>query len=204
MNIIYAATGLALLWLFQQVSRLHTWTAGTTANACRQWACVATFICCAAVLGRITWLRIPVLWQSAAQYLAAVMLLSPMIAVLGARRPGARAWPWFVVLTMIVVLQWPSVSELLAGSANSAVQVPTPTFAGFVLVLIMGFGNYFGTINTLPAVFGGTAVLLIGLPVSELMPFETSWCLPTGCALLVFSITLLPGRYFETPDACLH
>lgn len=200
MNIAYVLCGLALLWLFQQIRHLHKWTVGTTANACRQWACVATTICWVAVLGRITWFGIPVQWQSAAQYLAAVMLLSPVIAVLGARRPGARAWPWFVVLTMILVLQWPSFSELLAGSVNSAVQIPAPTFAGFVLVLIMGFGNYFGTINTLAAVFGGTAVLLIGLPVSEMMPFENAWSLPTGCALLVFSVTLLPGRYFEPPE----
>ncbi|MEZ6148255.1 MAG: hypothetical protein R3B91_23050 [Planctomycetaceae bacterium] len=40
-------------------------------------------------------------------YSVALLSLCPPIAVLGARRPGAAAWTWFVILPMLAVLGWP-------------------------------------------------------------------------------------------------
>jgi len=194
-NAINMAAAVGLLWLMLRIHVLRNWTAGTTADVCRRWALVATASCLVAAIVRFV--DVPLQRQSAGQYLAAVLLLSPVIGILGARQPGFRAWPWFVVLPMIVVLQWPSLSEILAGPADSALEIPTPTFGGFVLVLVMGFGNYFGTINTLAAMCSGLGVLLIALPVTEFVAMTNAWCFPVGSLLLAFSVTLLPGRYWE-------
>ena len=35
---------------------------------------------------------------SGMQYLAAILMLTPAVCMLGARRPGVSAWQWFVVL----------------------------------------------------------------------------------------------------------
>lgn len=94
------------------------------------------------------------------------MLLAPLISVLGSRRPGNRAWPWFVVLPMIVVLQWPGVSQLLSSSGRDPVQIGGPAAAGVIAVLLMGYGNYFGTRNTLAAGLISAAVILLMLPVT--------------------------------------
>ncbi|MEZ6130878.1 MAG: hypothetical protein R3C59_19585 [Planctomycetaceae bacterium] len=198
---IDVTAAISLLWLTGKIRRLHSWTAFSTADTCRRWALVAAIVCMAAVIGRLGERVLPLPWRSALQYLAAVMLLSPVIGILGARRPGFSAWPWFVVLPMIVVLQWPVISELLVGRADAVVLVPTPTIVGFVLVLVMGFGNYFGTLNTLAATVSGLAVLLIALPVTEFSDVVPSWAFPFGCLLLSFSVTLLPGRYWEIPVA---
>lgn len=100
-------------------------------------------------------------------YAAAVLLLTPLIAILGARKPGHRAWPWFVVVPLWLVLQWPSLSQLAAGGMATPLEVPTPTMVGFMLVLVMGAGNYFGTRHTSTALLGGGGVLLAVLPYAE-------------------------------------
>lgn len=74
-----------------------------------------------------------------------VLLVAPFVGVLGARRPGVHAWGWFVLLPMIVVLQWPAVSSVLMGSVHEAFELPTMAMLGCGLVIVMSLGNYFGT-----------------------------------------------------------
>ncbi len=104
-------------------------------------------------------------------YASAVLLLAPFIAVLGARRPGAAAWNWFVVLPMIVVLLWPAVSSIATGSIHDAFELPTPMALGVVLVMVMGLGNYFGTRFTLPVLVtaAGPAFILRSLTQSDVV-----------------------------------
>ncbi|GAB5443243.1 MAG: hypothetical protein Fues2KO_35920 [Fuerstiella sp.] len=104
---------------------------------------------------------------SYAGYASAVLLLAPLIAVLGARKPGAAAWPWFVILPLCLVLQWPSVSQLAAGGWHTRLEVPAPTAIGFLLVVVMGVGNYFGTRFTLQCLVGGIGLVLLLVPYTD-------------------------------------
>ena len=192
-----ALAGVSLLLLLRKTTALRLFTASTTADAPRRWAVAASVICLLTLFCRFEWFSIPIQIQSALQYVAAVMLLTPFIGILGARRPGANAWPWFVVLPLIVVLQWPSVSQLMAENADTAIEVPTPTLIGFAFVLMMGTGNYFGTVNTGAALCCAVAASLLILPLTEWMNFENWWCFPGGCLLLTLASLLLPGRYFQ-------
>ena len=92
-------------------------------------------------------------------YLIAILMLSPLVCILGARMPGGRAWSGFVVLPMVVVLSWPVLSQSWNMRGTEAIQTGTPAALGFVLVLLMGYGNYFGTANTLSATLYASAIL---------------------------------------------
>jgi len=81
-------------------------------------------------------------------FCAAAMLLAPGVSVLGARRPGVRAWPWFVTLPMLAVLLWPAVNEAMQTSESQPLQLGGPAMPGILIVLVMTGGNYFGTRNT--------------------------------------------------------
>ncbi len=189
---------LCLLILLRQVLSLRHLTAHTTAELPHRFAVVAVLLCLVCVCTRWPGLGVTTQVRSGLQYFAAVMMLTPFVGILGARRPGMKAWPWFVVVPLVVVLQWPSLSQILSEKATTAISIPTPTMLGFLLVLLMGVGNYFGTINTGAGIFSGIAILLFVLPVSEWTSFSNSWCVPVACALLAFAGTLLPGRYSDS------
>lgn len=128
------------------------------------------------------------------EWLAGVMLMTPPVAILGARRPGARAWPWFVVLPLIIVLLWPAISELISNQGREQLTAGTPALLGFVIAGLMGFGNFFGTRNTLSSLFyfiGATSLLL---PVAGYR--DTDWLSPllSAPALLVSGV-LADRRY---------
>ena len=63
---------------------------------------------------------------SAAAYFATTMLLTPLVTTLGARRPGIAPWHWFVVLPMVVVLQWPAASQLFGSHWRVPVELNAP------------------------------------------------------------------------------
>ncbi|MEZ6121840.1 MAG: hypothetical protein R3C49_01540 [Planctomycetaceae bacterium] len=186
-----------LLFLLNRIRSLRRLTAGTSAEAARRWALAACGVCLLTAVTRVLPTSLSARTDSALQYLSAVMLLTPWIAVLGARRPGNRAWPWFVIVPMIVVLQWPSLTQLAGSKADFPVEVPTPTFAGFVLVLIMGSGNFFGTINTGAAMLTAVATLLIALPETEWAEFSRQGMFFAGCLLMTLSAVLLPGSWSQ-------
>jgi hypothetical protein len=188
---------ICLAILLRQIFGIKHLTRSTTAESARRWAFAAVLACLVCITCQWPLLGIPEQYRSALQYLAAVMLLTPFIAILGARRPGAGAWPWFVVLPLVAVLQWPLVSQMLAENAENAIEIPTPTLIGFLFVLVMGSGNYFGTINTGAALVCAVGTTLIVLPLSDWMSHDNSWSLPVGCALLTLAGSLLPGRYMQ-------
>lgn len=109
-------------------------------------------------------------WVDLGWYLAAVILLCPGIAVLGARRPGARAWAFFVLLPLVLVLMWPAAASFQAARPTEPIEIEVPAVAGLALVLIMSAGNYFGTRYTLPTFYYAAAIVLLVAPMSAAVP----------------------------------
>lgn len=120
-------------------------------------------------------------------YAGVVCLIAPAIAVLGARRPGIGAWSGFVVLPLLVVLQWPSVSQAFTGSLHDAFELPIPVMLGCLLVTVMGLGNYFGTRFTLPTFLVGVALCLV---LMSLVQPDSSRKLDVNRAVSIASVIL--------------
>lgn len=109
-------------------------------------------------------------WVDLGWYFAAVVLLCPGIAVLGARRPGASAWAFFVLLPLVLVLMWPAVASFQVARPADPIEIEVPALVGFGLVLIMSGGNYFGTRYTLSTFFYAAAIVLLVAPMSAAVP----------------------------------
>ena len=172
---------------------LRNYVTGLTAQTAWRWAIAAI----AATLIAVGLRLIPVLPTgiiSAIHSIAATLLLTPLVDILGARNPGHRAWPWFVVTPMIVVLQWPTISHLFSERLETALITPLPATIGFLLVLIMGSGNYFGTANTSASLFGVTGIGLFALPVTEWHAWPgDAICLAASVCLAITAL-LIEGR----------
>lgn len=160
---------------------------GTTLVTAACWAGLGLLAACgAALLERNMGHNRPAL-SDFAWYASAVVLLCPGIAVLGARRPGAAAWSWFVLLPLVLVLLWPAVASTSLQNSSSPLELETPAIVAFGVVLVMAGGNYFGTRYTGPVLLYVLAVgLLAGCrsPVtSEFLP-PSAWCHLISSALL--------------------
>ena len=174
-----------------QLRRMRTITMGTTTEVPRRWALGAVAMCaCAAFLLSSDWRLV----ASVTQALAAIMLLTPFIAVLGARRPGADVWSWFILLPLVVVLLWPVLAELPRADADQKLLLPLPTVLGFLFVLLMGAGNYFGTQNTAAALVAAVGVLLVLSGTTEFA--ANDWTYVAGCICMALSTRLIPTRLF--------
>ncbi|NQV22828.1 MAG: hypothetical protein HQ518_00550, partial [Rhodopirellula sp.] len=79
-------------------------------------------------------------WVDLGWYFSAVVLLCPGIAVLGARRPGASTWAFFVLLPLVLVLMWPALASFQLARPEHPIEVEIPALVGFALVLIMSAG----------------------------------------------------------------
>jgi hypothetical protein len=99
---------------------------------------------------------------------SAVLLVCPFVAVLGARRPGSRAWDVFIVAPLAVVLDLPAVTAWNRDFQPAPLHLEVPMLAGFALVTLMGTGNYFGTRLAVPALLAAVAGLLVPLSMSSL------------------------------------
>lgn len=85
-------------------------------------------------------------WQDQFWYWAAVLTCCPLISVLGAKRPTSTVWPWFIILPLIAVLGWPALTIFMVPSPDLVpLEIQSPVLIGFVLVLVMGTGNYMGS-----------------------------------------------------------
>jgi len=93
-------------------------------------------------------------------YAAAVLSLCPLIAILGARRPGSAWWSWFIVVPLVCVMGWPAAEAWQIGWPPEPLVLDAPVVIGYAFVLVMGLGNYFGTCFTLPAIVLAAAALL--------------------------------------------
>lgn len=136
-------------------------------------------------------------------YSTAVLLLCPGIAVLGARRPGAGAWSFFVLFPLVAVLLWPALASSQFLKADTPLELEAPALIGFGLVLVMGTGNYFGTRFTLPAMLYAAALLLLVAPMSasvpDLLPSRET-ARPWAAVALALSTGLAALRAGEKPE----
>jgi hypothetical protein len=108
--------------------------------------------------------------QDALWYATALVALCPAIVVLGARRPGASVWNAFVIFPLLGVLGWPLLTLWAGGGEIRALRLETPQLIGFVLVLLMGAGNYIGTrFGLAAAAYVFSLCLLVGT-VSAVAP----------------------------------
>lgn len=187
-------TLLILGFVLRTVIGLRQVLNGTTARSAAGWGIAA---CCAAITS-VSMRFVPAFPEgvvSAAHSLAAALMLTPLIDILGARRPGHRVWPWFVVIPMVVVLAWPAASHLFSEHLETPVTIPVPACIGFVLILVMGTGNFFGTANTTACLFGAASVVLFWLPVTELSAWPGhSLCLSSSICLALAAL-LIEGRH---------
>ncbi len=103
-------------------------------------------------------------------YAIAVLMLCPPVAVLGARRPIVRVWTWFVLLPLLLVLGLPLAVGWGSGPPYPRLELELPATLGYVLVLVMGAGNYFGTRFTLASSLFAMSLLLLVVPVSAVVP----------------------------------
>ena len=109
-------------------------------------------------------------WVDLGWYFAAVVLLCPGIAVLGARRPGASAWAFFVLLPLVLVLMWPAAASFQVARPADSIEIEVPALVGLGLVLIMSGGNYFGTRYTMSTFYYAVAIVLLVVPMSVASP----------------------------------
>jgi len=166
---------------------------GLTAASALTWAHVAVSVMILAITLQFADL-VPVGYTSSLHFLAATLMLAPLIDILGARNPGHRAWPWFVVLPMIAVLQWPMMSHLMSEQVTTQFELPGPALIGFALVLIMGAGNYFGTANTAACLIGATGVILFVLPVTSWLTWPGEGIILASSVCFALSALLAEGR----------
>lgn len=141
----------------------------TTLIPAGRWAVAATLVWAVAfTLSLAT--DLPPAQQDALWYSAALLGLCPAIAVLGARRPGAAVWTAFVIIPLLAVLGWPLLTLWAGAGQIRSLRLETPQLIGFVLVLLMGAGNYMGTRFSLPAVAYVVALCLLVGTVSAVAP----------------------------------
>jgi len=152
----------AIVWLSV---KLRAGVCGTTLTTSASWGiAVASCWFLAATLSATISQANPS-WQDQLWYWTAVLSLVPPIAVLGAKRPGSEAWNFFVLLPLVCVLGWPALT-VWSSSGPGALRVESPVLIGFVLVLVMGCGNYVATRLALPALLYALAVVLVLAPCS--------------------------------------
>ncbi len=85
-------------------------------------------------------------------YLTAVSALCPFVAVLGARRGRLLEWSGFIVLPLIIVLEWPALAQVVRCWNGQRLDLEMPTQLGYAVVLVMGTGNFLGTRFTWPVI----------------------------------------------------
>lgn len=130
----------------------------------------------------------PLPWREFLWYVTDVLMLVPPVAVLGARRPGAHAWTWFVLLPLVIVLLWPAVNAWTDDGPPRDLQLEGPHILGFAVVLTMGAGNYFGTRRTLSAILYAMAAALLASPFVDWSPLRPTSARAAATTLLVIAL----------------
>lgn len=153
-------------FLLRALKRLR----GTTLTTAAWWGLTGTMI---AVIAQTVELMNDTArsgWIDLTWYLSAVVLLCPGIAVLGARRPNAAVWAFFILVPLVLVMMWPALASTRVLKAGVPLELEEPALIGFAIVLVMATGNYFGTRYTLPAILYAAGLVLIVAPMSATVP----------------------------------
>jgi len=156
-GLVSITAALAAIWLAVCIRfMVSAWTVGQAWN----WMIAALLAVLSHGVLTMPALQMSDAVTSAAAYFATTMLLTPLVTTLGARRPGIAPWHWFVVLPMVVVLQWPAASQLFGSHWRVPVELNAPATMGVLLVLVMSAGTLLGTNAT-----GFTLVYSFGIVV---------------------------------------
>ncbi len=154
------------------VIRLTRSVRHTSLTAAAAWAIWFQVTLTATTIATLAKSRVPLGILDQLWYLTAVSGLCPFVAVLGARRSRLLEWSCFIVLPLIVVLEWPALAQLSRCWRGQRLELEMPTLVGYAIVLLMGAGNFVGTRFTWPAIFfaGGWGLILLSNS-----SFETVW-----------------------------
>lgn len=147
---------------------------------------------------------VPEAWRDLLWYLAAISLLIPPVAVLGARRPGAHAWTWFVLLPLGLVLLWPAINAWSEDGPPRGLLLEGPHILGFAVVLTMGAGNYFGTRHTLSAMLYALAAAALMFHFVEWPPLDSTAARIAATTLLALATFLAVRSRKPTSETSGH
>jgi uncharacterized membrane protein len=174
-----AAGGLAVLLLGMALYGARKWR-GTTLVAPCLWVSISA--ACLALLAFVQINATETLGLSVLRFAVAASTLTPVIAVMGAKRPQDRGWQW-VVLALWLIVTWPAIQSL-ANPAGPRVEL----FAAWKLFLVglvaMGPLNYLATRQWFASLLVAAGELIL---FGEFLGYGTDseWRLPTavGCFL---------------------
>ena len=152
--------------LVLRVFVLRRYVSGLTVAYSWTWAIAALPALMMATLATGNIVSLPIGWKMAAQYFAVIMLLTPAVSTLGARKPGVGTWQCFVVAPLILVLQWPGTSQLISSRGREALDLGAPATTGVLLVILMSAGTGLGTSMSASATIYIAAVICCLLPSS--------------------------------------
>lgn len=159
--LIPAAGVLLLLRILQSRHLTRDWTIDYSLR----WSALAAGVIVVANVPAFEFISAGPGWRGMLQYLVAILLLTPAICTLGARRPGVGPWQWFVVLPMILVLLWPVVAQAADTSGRTPVYLSNPQLCGFCLAALMGLGPGLGTAATAAVLLRLSAAVLALCPL---------------------------------------
>ena len=152
------AAAVGAVWLAVRIrSMVSVWTACQAWN----WMTVALLAVLLHAILSLPLLNVSSVVTSATAYFSTTMLLTPLVTIPGARRPGIAAWHWFVVLPMVVVLQLPAISQLFGSHGRAPIELSAPATMGVVVVLIISAGTLLGTSSAGVALVHSSAILLL-------------------------------------------
>lgn len=149
----------ASLALVCQLTRMRTLFAGLTLRYSWWWSLAATACLTMSVALNGHFFETPPALSSLLHLVSMVLLLTPAISALGARKPGVATWQVFVVVPLIVVLLWPGLSDLISSRGREPLHLGIPAFSGVCLVVLMTMSTCLGTSMTLAALFYFFAIM---------------------------------------------
>ncbi len=157
-----------LFWLTKSAKGTTLATA-----VCWAWAAAAAF---AGSLTSAVFAQFPETLAQQSFYWTGIVALCPLIAVLGAQRPGVKVWNAFVLVPLMFVLGWPALTVWFEGYPPASLQIETPTAIGIAIVALMGLGNYLLIPRwTASALFYGGAIAFIVLPLTTFIELSPRW-----------------------------
>lgn len=142
-DVLVAATltlAVAVGWI--GVVRLTCSVRHTSLTAAAAWAIWFQATLTVTTIATVAKSRVPLGVLDQLWYLTSVSALCPFVAVLGARRGRLLEWSLFIVLPLILVLEWPALAQLTRCWHGQRLELELPALIGFGVVMVMSMGNY--------------------------------------------------------------